>query len=101
VLETLFACPTGGAGGSPTSAGVLAAQLVEENTIRERASYEDMPDAPAQPEMPGGPFTPGTESGQVDDNDDTGSMPATGGGLLLGGLGFALIASSTRLRGRH
>ena len=101
LIEVAFGCPTGGVGGSPTSAAVLAAQLAEEQTIRERASYEDMPDAPPQPDMPGSPFTiQDAPDGGVEGEDDGGGLPATGGGMALGAIGLGLIASSIAARRR-
>ena len=99
LIEVAFGCPTGAALGSPVSAAVLASQLLQEETTRERGRYEDMPDAPPQPDMPGSPFT-GEEQAAGDVSDEGDDMPATGGGIVLGMIGLGLIASSVGARRR-
>lgn len=105
LIETVHGCELGvplGTGAIVASQMVIDFVQATQGTAPDRPSYTTMPDAPPQPDMPGSPFTAsGADAGQVDDeNDDSGGLPATGGGVVLGVLGLALAGSASGLRRR-
>ena len=91
--------------GSPTSASALASDLAQnEADLRERPSYETMPDAPQQQSLPAAagddgateaaPSTPPTPQ------PASSSLPTTGGGLAALVAGLSLLGSAVRFRRR-